>query len=98
LILANRDHFGVTGTNENEVEESASSKSPSDKKKAEFALKYALEHTTWQPPKYIIEGLQWLADKPNIPADDVVDAIQEVVDADSETEIESIQEQSQLEN
>ena len=84
LILANLNHFGVIGANEVEIEENASSKSPANDKKSEFALKYALEETSWTPPKYIVEGLQWLANSPNIPAPDVVEELEEVIAATSE--------------
>lgn len=33
-------------------------------KKTEFALKYAIEKQDWSTPKYINEGLKWLADNP----------------------------------
>lgn len=32
-----------------------------DQKKSEFALKYAIEDTDWVVPRYIAEGLRWLA-------------------------------------
>ncbi|RON17011.1 ATP-dependent nuclease [Pseudomonas frederiksbergensis] len=32
-----------------------------DQKKSEFALKYAIEDTNWAVPRYIAEGLRWLA-------------------------------------
>ncbi|MCE4552450.1 ATP-dependent endonuclease, partial [Xanthomonas hortorum] len=32
-----------------------------DQKKSEFALKYAIEDTNWVVPRYIAEGLRWLA-------------------------------------
>lgn len=66
LILANRALFVVTGDTEEEIEICASNKAPDDKRKTEFALRYGLEETEWNAPKYIIEGLQWLASNPDI--------------------------------
>ena len=31
-------------------------------KKSEFALKYAIDDTDWTAPKYISDGLAWLAE------------------------------------
>ncbi|MDR6193300.1 AAA family ATPase [Siphonobacter sp. SORGH_AS_0500] len=78
LILANREKFDIQGETCLEIEKCASEKAPSDKKKTEFALKYALEETEWRVPNYIAEGLKWLAKKPNLPADDVQQVIQEL--------------------
>lgn len=71
LILANRKLFVVAGDTEQEIEVSASSKAPEDKGKTEFALRYGLEETGWNAPKYIVEGLQWLAGNPNVGAVEV---------------------------
>lgn len=35
-----------------------------EENKAEFALRYAIEKTEWKVPRYIAEGLRWLAEKP----------------------------------
>jgi hypothetical protein len=32
-------------------------------KKTEFALKYAIEETNWTVPRYMAEGLAWLAEE-----------------------------------
>jgi hypothetical protein len=34
----------------------------SDQKKSTFALEHAIEHTEWNVPRYISEGLRWLAE------------------------------------
>lgn len=34
----------------------------SDQKKSTFALEHAIEHTDWNVPRYISEGLRWLAE------------------------------------
>ncbi len=78
LILANRKKFGIEGNTAEEIEHAAFDKAPENKNKSEFAFYYALEDTDWSPPKYIVEGLQWLAKKPNQPSVEVVQAIEEV--------------------
>lgn len=80
FILANREHFEIIAIGEDDVEASAESYAPANNKKTEFALKYALEDTNWAAPKYILEGLEWLAMKPATPAIDAVEAINEIID------------------
>ncbi|EJL63883.1 ATP-dependent nuclease [Flavobacterium sp. CF136] len=75
FILANREHFGISEIEEDDVEASAETHAPENKKKTEFALKYSLEETKWNVPKYILEGLEWLAIKP-VPA--VIDPVEDV--------------------
>lgn len=41
----------------------------SDQKKSAFALGHAIEHTDWNVPKYIAEGLRWLAQGNPAPAE-----------------------------
>lgn len=78
LILANRAKYSIADGTCSEIEQSASEKAKSEKK-AEFALKNALEYTDWTAPKYIVEGLQWLAKKPNNPAAEVIEAVEEII-------------------
>lgn len=78
LILANRNTYKILDDVRETAEKAASEMAPSNKQKAEFALKNALEKTDWIPPKYIVEGLQWLAKKPNLPAEAIVEAIVEL--------------------
>ncbi len=40
----------------------------SDQKKSTFALEHAIEHTEWNVPRYIGEGLRWLAEGNPAPA------------------------------
>lgn len=61
FILANRAKFGITGTSAEELEASAVEQATKHKKTS-FALEYAIEDTVWTVPKYIAEGLRWLAD------------------------------------
>jgi putative ATP-dependent endonuclease of OLD family len=67
IFLANRTKFAITGTTAEEVEQAADDIAPSNNQKADFALRHALDDKEWNAPKYIIEGLQWLAQNP-IPA------------------------------
>jgi predicted ATP-dependent endonuclease of OLD family len=78
LLLANRAKYGIANGTRKEIEQFACDKAKSEKK-AEFALKNALEEIDWTAPQYIVEGLQWLAQKPNIPAAEVVEAAEEIV-------------------
>ncbi len=65
FILANQSLFELT---ENDMpsllEENAfeTAKRIGKSSKADFAIKYAIEKTEWSVPKYIEEGLIWLAD------------------------------------
>jgi predicted ATP-dependent endonuclease of OLD family len=56
FILANWAMFKLTELSEDEAWEKAKEEGKSD-----FALKYAIEKTGWSVPRYISEGLQWLA-------------------------------------
>jgi putative ATP-dependent endonuclease of OLD family len=80
LILANREHFGILGVTEDQVEDQVEEKAPDNKKKTEFALKYALQERDWNAPKYIVEGLQWLASSPISAVHDAVEIINETIE------------------
>jgi putative ATP-dependent endonuclease of OLD family len=60
FILANPEIFSLTGSTVDEREASAWGKANSVKK-SDFALKYAIEETDWNVPRYIADGLRWLA-------------------------------------
>jgi len=60
FMLANPDRFGVTGESANEREAQAW-KVAETVKKTDFALEYAIEKVDWMTPRYIEEGLRWLA-------------------------------------
>lgn len=81
FILANREKFAIGPGDRASVEEAVHKIAPDNKGKAEFALNYALTDTDWTPPKYILEGLQWLAQKPNLPAEEIKQVIEEVKEA-----------------
>ena len=71
--------FAVTGASISEIEKFADDNAPDNKNKSGFALEYGLEKTDWKAPKYIVEGLQWLALRPNKPSQEVEEAIVELV-------------------
>ncbi|EDW6541829.1 AAA family ATPase [Salmonella enterica subsp. enterica] len=60
FILANSVLFGLVGRNAQELEIEARDKA-AEWKKSEFALKYAITETEWNAPKYIVDGIRWLA-------------------------------------
>ncbi|WP_346296418.1 ATP-dependent endonuclease [Rhodopseudomonas sp. P1] len=60
FILANAAAFSITGSTANELATAAREKASSFKK-SEFALKHAIEDHTWIAPRYIIDGVRWLA-------------------------------------
>lgn len=57
FILANLDRFNI-GQGDAAL---LAYEHAADQKKSEFALKYAIEDTNWKVPRYIAEGLRWLA-------------------------------------
>ena len=60
FLLANPDKFGITGKDPNErVEQSWVLAAGIDK--TNFALNHAILDTDWITPRYIEEGLRWLA-------------------------------------
>jgi len=60
FILANQSFFGVTGTTNDVLAKTAQDKA-AKQKKSKFALTYAINKTNWVTPRYIEEGLRWLA-------------------------------------
>lgn len=60
FILANGALFDLMGATSEELELAAREKAAS-LKKSEFALKYSIAETDWTPPKYLLEGVRWLA-------------------------------------
>lgn len=60
FMLANSEKFNVTGTSPEDQEQDARDKSE-ENKKSEFALTYAINDPEWKTPRYIAEGLKWLA-------------------------------------
>ncbi|MFT3849809.1 MAG: ATP-dependent endonuclease [Propionivibrio sp.] len=60
FILANQTFFGVTGATNEDLAKAAQDKA-AKQKKSKFALTYAIEKTDWITPRYIEEGMRWLA-------------------------------------
>ncbi|MES2437466.1 MAG: ATP-dependent endonuclease [Verrucomicrobiota bacterium] len=74
FILANPTRFGLTQTTSPEKEIEARSKA-SALKKSEFALKHAIVDLDWNAPRYLMEGLRWLRDEPELQTPDPALAI-----------------------
>lgn len=61
FILANRSFFGLPTTDVPDMEKQARDIAAKNKK-SEFALRFAINETLWITPKYIADGIRWLAD------------------------------------
>ena len=64
FILANPDRFAL-GEGDPAL---LAYQHAADQKKSTFALAHAIEHTDWSVPRYIAEGLRWLAQGNPTPA------------------------------
>ncbi len=73
FMLANPVIFEITGGTAEEREEQAWA-SADTVKKSEFALKYAITVTDWVPPRYIGEGLSWLAGSEEVQPEEATNA------------------------
>jgi len=60
FILANQAVFGITGSTNDALAKAAEDKAVKQKK-SKFALTYAIKKTGWVTPRYIAEGMRWLA-------------------------------------
>ncbi|MDH4120537.1 MAG: ATP-dependent endonuclease [Deltaproteobacteria bacterium] len=60
FMLANKTLFDLESLDETELEKTAFDQAKTHKKSA-FGLKYAIDNTNWVTPRYIAEGLIWLA-------------------------------------
>ncbi|HYG27699.1 MAG TPA: ATP-dependent endonuclease [Caulobacteraceae bacterium] len=65
FILANAAKFPLDETQD---AAEAAREAAAEKKKSAFALTYAIDETDWTTPKYIAEGLRWLANEPPPPS------------------------------
>ena len=62
FMLANAAMFDIKGTTPDEKAQCAWKELTKTKfKKSQFALKYAIDETGWAAPRYILDGLRWLA-------------------------------------
>lgn len=68
FILANQTLFGITGATNETLAKAAQDKAEKQKK-SKFALKYAIKETNWVTPRYIEDGLRWLAESNTAVAD-----------------------------
>lgn len=64
FILANLDHFRQGKPKKIASPEQFAWRYVQSLKKTEFAIKYAIRETSWVVPRYIAEGLRWLAEAP----------------------------------
>lgn len=64
FMLANKDKFHLTSTTSDELEKEAYKKAQKEvNKKSAFAIQHAINELNWITPKYIKDGLIWLATK-----------------------------------
>jgi predicted ATP-dependent endonuclease of OLD family len=68
FMLANPKKFDIAGASPNEREDQAWEKAKKIDK-TDFAMKYAILDTDWTTPRYIEEGLRWLAGNASFTAD-----------------------------
>ena len=68
FILANQTYFGITGATNDALAQAAHVKA-AKQKKSKFALTYAIKKTKWVTPRYIEEGIRWLATSSSAVAD-----------------------------
>ena len=66
FILANPTLFSLKATTSDDKELEARAIA-GKQKKSEFALRYAITDTTWTAPKYMLDGIRWLAQNDNTP-------------------------------
>jgi hypothetical protein len=66
FMLANGALFSFAGPT-NADREAQALAAAADVKKSEFALKHALAADAWTAPRYIVDGLRWLAEGPTPP-------------------------------
>jgi hypothetical protein len=71
FILANAAKFGLTGGDPAALEIAARAKA-AEFKKSDFALTYAIEDRDWVAPRFLTEGIAWLAADDVPPVDPVL--------------------------
>jgi len=84
FILANAAKFGLAGDDPAALEIAARVKAASYKK-SDFALTYAIEDQDWFAPRYMSEGIAWLAED-DVPSADPVLAVAIAVAAEADEE------------
>jgi predicted ATP-dependent endonuclease of OLD family len=79
FMLANPELFGLNDCDDKENEAwKESQKVKVRNRKTDFALEYAIEKTDWIVPRYIVEGLRWLAIGIDTETPSVTDTIVEI--------------------
>ncbi|WP_112073996.1 ATP-dependent endonuclease [Hyphomonas sp. GM-8P] len=78
FILANTAKFGVDDAGSEALEIAARAKA-AEFKKSDFALTFAIEDKDWVAPKYLLDGIAWLAADEFGPGDSVMAAGAEAV-------------------
>lgn len=93
FILANAHKFGINGADHGALEIAARAKA-NEFKKSDFALTYAIEDKDWVAPRYLTDGIVWLAADDIPPADPVLaeaiavaDAAEAVVEIDRAADV-----------
>jgi len=61
FMLANPDLFALPSNGSGKLEEEVWQRTSAEIDKVQFALEFAIEKTTWSVPRYIADGLRWLA-------------------------------------
>lgn len=82
FILANAAKFNLAGVTPNELELAARTEAARHKKSS-FALTYAIADTDWVAPKYLLDGIRWLAADDMPVADPVLAVALEAAAADA---------------
>ena len=80
FILANAHKFGIGGADHGALEIAARAKA-GEFKKSDFAMTYAIEDKDWVAPRYLTDGIVWLAADDIPPADPVLAEALAVADA-----------------
>lgn len=62
FILANKEHFEIAGDDPKAIEDLVWNAAQSVSSKADFALDHVITDVDWVVPRYIAEGLRWLAE------------------------------------
>jgi hypothetical protein len=75
FILANAAKFGLTGDTPN-ARETAALQMAAGTKKSDFAMRFAIVDTDWIAPRYLVDGMRWLATEvANVPNSALASAV-----------------------
>jgi predicted ATP-dependent endonuclease of OLD family len=79
FILANGDKFGLVGADAPARELEARTLA-SGYKKSDFAIEFSIADTAWTAPRYLIDGIRWLAASDAIVPDQALTVVMAAVD------------------